>query len=329
MMGGFIVGCLALANDGRQTWLKGREILQWAAAFLIVGGVFLVAKGNVEGPNKEIVAMERNFYGTVRITKMGSGEDEGRALYNGRIWHGFQFLDEARQLEPTTYYVDGTGAAIAVKQHPRAGSGLRVAVIGLGTGSMAAHGREGDFFRFYDIDPKVVKVARTYFTYLEKSPAKPEVVLGDARISMERELKSDDNGNATGMDYDVIVLDAFSSDAIPAHLLTDESFALYEKHLRKDERGEPAGVLAIHISNRYLDLEPVVAALAKKYGYQTINVHKDEDGGAFDTGSDWVMVSKNLEFLNKPDVQGAGEPLDPNKTLLWTDQFTALFPILK
>jgi hypothetical protein len=326
IISGFIVGCMALANDGRQTWLKGREVLQWAAAFLIVGGVFFISWGNVEHIPEKVVAVERNFYGTVAVTRMGSDEDEGRALYNGRIWHGFQFLDEARQLEPTTYYVDGTGAAIAVKHNPRAGQGLRVAVIGLGTGSMAAHAREGDFYRFYDIDPKVVAVARKYFTYLDKSPGKPEVVLGDARISMERELSPD---GESGLDYDVIALDAFSGDAIPAHLLTDESFALYEKHLRKDVSGNPTGVIVVHISNRYIDLEPVVAALAKKYGYQTINVHKDEEGGAFDTGSDWVIVSKNEEFLSQPEVKDAGSPLNPDNTLLWTDQFTALFPILK
>jgi hypothetical protein len=324
MIGGFIVGCIALGNDGRQSWLKGREFLQWTAAFLIVGGVFLIAKGNVEGVPEKAVAVERNFYGTVTVTRMGEDEEEGRALYNGRIWHGFQYLDPARQLEPTTYYVEGTGAALAVKQHPRARRGLRVAVIGLGTGSMAAHAQAGDFYRFYDIDPKVVMVARKHFTYLEKSPGRPEVVLGDARISMERELAAEGSQK-----YDAIVLDAFSGDAIPAHLLTDESFALYEQHLRHDDSGNPTGVLAIHISNRYIDLEPVVAALAKKYGYQTINVHKDEDGGAFDTGSDWVLVSKNEEFLNNPVVNSAGAPLDSNRTLLWTDQFTALFPILK
>ena len=99
----------------------------------------------------------------------------------------------------------------------------------------------------------------------------------------------------------MIVLDAFSGDAIPAHLLTDESFDLYEEHLRKDASGKPDGVIVCHISNRYIDLEPVVAALAKKYGYQTLNVHKDEEGGFSDTGSDWVLVSKNEEFLNNPD----------------------------
>ena len=135
-IGGFLAGCVALANDGRQTWLKGREVLQWIAAFFIIGGLFLVAKGSFEGREPNLIASERNFYGTVRVEEKGEEEYRGRYLYNGRIWHGFQFLDPAKQLEATTYYVDGTGAALAVKQNPRAGQGLRIGVIGLGTGSM-------------------------------------------------------------------------------------------------------------------------------------------------------------------------------------------------
>jgi spermidine synthase len=326
MMGGFVVGCVALFNDGRETWLKNREVLQWIAAFILIGGLLLVAKGNIENPEKNVIAEVRNFYGTVRVEEKGEDEYRGRYLYNGRIWHGFQYLDPARQIEATTYYVNGTGAALAVQQHPRASGGLRIAVIGLGTGSMAAHCKAGDMIRFYDIDPKVVDVARKYFTYLDKNHAgkqNTEVVLGDARISMERELK--EKGS---QEFDVIVLDAFSSDAIPAHLLTVESFDLYDKHLRK-ENGKTTGIMAIHISNRYLDLEPVVLAIAEKFGYQTWNVHKDEEDGPIDTGSDWVLASKNEAFMNNPAVKEAGVALDPNKKLLWTDPFTALYPILK
>jgi hypothetical protein len=127
----------------------------------------------------------------------------------------------------------------------------------------------------------------------------------------------------------VIVLDAFSGDAIPAHLLTVESFALYDQHLHKDAQGNPDGVIVIHISNRYLDLEPVVAAIAEHYKYDTVNVHASGDGSIADTSSDWVLVTKNKEFLASSAVQAAGERLNPKKRVLWTDQFTALFPILK
>src|SRR4029079_10774831 len=183
-------------------------------------------------PDRDLIAMERNFYGTVTVSRMGSDEDpynDGKALYNGRIWHGFQFTDPSRELEPSTYYVSGTGAALAVQENPRAGQGLRVAVIGLGSGSMAAHAKKGDVYRFYDIDPKVEMVAHKYFTYLDKIPkardCTVEVVMGDARLSLEREL----NPDGSGMNYDVLHLDAFSGDAIPAHLCTDEAFELYTK----------------------------------------------------------------------------------------------------
>jgi hypothetical protein len=141
---------------------------------------------------------------------------------------------------------------------------------------------------------------------------------------MEREL---DEGGP--QNYDVIVLDAFSGDAIPAHLLTDQSFALYEEHLRKDASLRPEGIMAIHISNRYIELRPVVAALCRKYGYEAIDVNKEDEGGSMDTSSDWIVVTKNQEFLNRPAVKEAGQPLKSDKELLWTDQFTALFPILK
>jgi len=198
-----------------------------------------------------------------------------------------------------------------------------VAVIGLGSGSMAAHAKKGDLFKFYDIDPKVLKVAQEQFTYLRKIPeardCEVKVVMGDARVSLERE--EDQN-------YDVIHLDAFSGDAIPAHLLTDESFTLYERHLRH-ENGKPVGIVVVHISNRYLDLEPVVAAIAKKHGYRTWSVHKTEEGGPTDTASDWILVSKNDEFMDNPRVKEAGQPLEPSQEILWTDQFTALYPIMK
>jgi hypothetical protein len=326
LIGGFLMGWIALANDGRLSWLKGREIVQWSMAFLVVGSVLLVSQSHFESLSDDVIYIGRNFYGTVTVSKMGDEDDEwemGRALYNGRIWHGFQYLDESRQLEPTTYYIHGTGAAVAVNDHPRRPGNLRVAIVGLGTGSMAAHARPGDLFRFYEIDPKVEHVARQYFTYLDKSPATTEVVLGDGRIAMEREL---DDGSE---EFDVILLDAFSGDAIPAHLLTYEAFALYEQHLRKDAQGNSEGVIVVHISNRYLDLEPVVYAIAKAHGYDTLSIHTSEQGGWLDTASDWVLVTKNKAFLQQPSVAGLGIPLKPDKEVLWTDQYTALFPILQ
>jgi hypothetical protein len=382
---GLIVGWLALANDGRESWLKGRSILQWAAAFLVVGTTLLAAKGNYEAIDPDTI-LSRNFYGVLSVKKLDQDDpsNSGRALYHGRILHGFQFrtpiqvgntvlfqppgasepqsfeatkIDKndnvtlrgadgteyerrladwslalvneeqhAREMEPNTYYVSASGVGMAAEHYPRRpGEGLRVAVIGLGTGTMASHGKQGDFYRFYDIDPKVVAISDKYFTYRQKTPAKAEVVLGDARLRMEREEPQN---------YDLVVLDAFSGDAIPSHLLTSEAVDLYlNKHLRKGPDKKPSGIIAVHISNRYLDLEPVVAALARKFKITAKGFHVaegDNGGGNGDTGSDWILLTENEAFWKNPTVLGAAAPLavKPENELLWTDQRSSLWPIL-
>jgi hypothetical protein len=202
---------------------------------------------------------------------------------------------------------------------------MKVAVIGLGTGTMLTHGKAGDFYRFYDIDPKVLDISDQYFTYRRKAPATKEVLLGDARIQMERQEPQN---------YDLIVLDAFTGDAIPSHLLTDEAFAQYVRHIRKSEDGKLQGIIAVHISNRYLDLQPVVAALARKYNIPAKAFHLEEGdsgGGNADTGSDWILLTHNSEFWQKPAVATAAQNLAVKQEdeLLWTDQRSSLWPILE
>ena len=323
---GFLVAWMAIFNDGRDGWLQQRPITQWSLAAALLGSMMLVASAVIDKPGDNVLALARNFYGTLAVKTYGDeGTDSaGRGLYHGRILHGFQYSDPLRENEPTTYYISTSGAGIAVEQFPReTGRGLRVAVIGLGAGTMAAHGQTGDVYRFYDIDPKVIRLSDEFFTFRKNSLAETEVVLGDARIQMERE---DDQ------DYDVIVVDAFSGDAIPAHLLTAEAFKIYERHLRKGADGEPIGVLAIHVSNRYLDLEPVVASLANKFNYTAVEVHADEGPDSGDTASDWILLTRNKRFLANPVVQTHGEPLrldKDQKELLWTDQKSSLFEILR
>lgn len=381
IVAGFLVGWVALANDGRESWLKGRDYLQWAAAFVVVGSMLLVTRSVYEKLDEGTV-VQRNFYGVLAVKKLDQTDpgNSGRALYHGRILHGFQFrqpiqpgdavlyqplaataprrfeavsfageqvllrgedgrellttvsswdlelaepqADWPRELDPNTYYLPNSGVGLAAEQYPRLdGEGMKVAVIGLGTGTMATHAKAGDTYRFYDIDPKVVAMQDKYFTYLKKTPAKIEVILGDARIRMERE--ADQN-------YDLIVLDAFSGDAIPAHLLTSEAFEQYLRHLKKNNDNQPRGIIAVHISNRYLDLEPVVAALSRKYEMPAKTFHVEEvdssDNG--DTGSDWILLTKNDEFWHNPAVELMAEPLQPKKELLWTDQLQSLYPIL-
>jgi len=194
----------------------------------------------------------RNFYGVVRVQQSGS---PGQALYNYRLVHGitvhgFQFpLPDQRALA-TTYYSPQSGVGLAILHHPKYGANMRVGVLGLGIGTLATFGQPGDVYRFYEINPVVIHLMEGqggYFSYLKDRRASIEVVSGDARLSLEQEL-----AQGHPQDYDVLVLDVFSSDSIPVHLLDQEAFSLYLQHL------QTGGILAINISNRYLNLVPVV-----------------------------------------------------------------------
>lgn len=363
IIGTFIVAWIALLNASKSTWLARKEMLQWSSAFIAVGLIFLIAAAQFQpeelGEGKKLVTQMRNFYGTIAVKEETDTDEDGidtsrRSLYHGRILHGIQYLAEEKQDEATTYYDDAAGPGIAVRDYPgrREGRPMRVAVVGLGTGTMAAHARDGDYFCFYDIDPKVIKLHEDHvFTFLDRARergATVDVTLGDARIQMERE--SHDAANPKN--YDVLVLDAFSGDAIPAHLLTVEALHIYEKQLRKDEHGNNVGILAVHISNRYLDLEPVVAALARKFNYRQVPVHYEgENDPIADTSSDWILLTRNEEFLGELTIQAyiiAGEnerlkqeeeaqkavaqgrqPKKIVREVLWTDQYSNLFDILK
>jgi spermidine synthase len=193
---------------------------------------------------------------------------------------------------------------------------LRVGIIGLGAGTIATYGQPGDQFRFYEINPDVEQFARKYFSFLEDSQADVQVVLGDARLSMEQE---------SPQEYDVLVLDAFSGDAIPAHLLTQEAFEIYLRHLK------PNGVIAANISNRHLDLEPVVENLGAHFGFQSASFSTHRDAETFRAASHWIVLSKNSAFWDQPDV-AAGRPSEIGRYAgipMWTDQFNNLFQVLK
>jgi SAM-dependent methyltransferase len=198
-----------------------------------------------------------------------------RRMLHGMIMHGEQHLGPRRK-EPTSYYgaTSGVGQAILALQP----SGpIRVGVVGLGVGTLAAYGRSGDVYRFYEINPQVIDAARKEFFFLSDSAAKIETVLGDARLAMEREAPQQ---------YDVLVIDAFSSDAIPVHLITREAMGVYLRHLK------PGGVLAIHITNRFLRLGPVVKRLADDQSLHAILIDDDAKGSDLAT-TDWVLLSRN------------------------------------
>jgi hypothetical protein len=256
--------------------------------------------------------MTRNFYGTLRVRDIGTGDGATRRLTHGVIMHGEQYLAPPRRSEPTTYYGSTSGVAIAIASlgpQPK-----RVAVVGLGTGTLAAHGRPGDVYRFYEINPQVVEVARTQFTYLSDSRAKIETVLGDARLTMEREPPQN---------YNLIVIDAFSSDSIPVHLITREAMAVYLKHL------QPDGVIAFHVTNRFLRLAPVVKAIADEYRFDTALIVDDAETSDL-AKTDWVLVSPNGKLLARKEIASAGSEIETIPGLrAWTDDYNNLFRILK
>jgi SAM-dependent methyltransferase len=237
-----------------------------------------------------------------------------RVLSHGTIIHGKQFLEADRRDWPTSYYGKGSGIGLALldsgEREP-----LRVGVVGLGAGTLAAYGRSGDVFRFYDINAKVVELARSEFSFLADSRAQVEVALGDARLSLERE--PDQN-------FDVLALDAFSSDAIPVHLLTAEAFGTYLRHLRH------GGILAVHISNRYLDLVPVVqqAALALSLELRQVENEDDDEAGVY--RSDWMLLSASPAAFEGKLLKEAAERVDAvPRVKLWTDDYSDLYRILK
>ena len=256
----------------------------------------------------------RNFYGVLSVSDSGEGPEAMRTLSHGTIVHGKQFLEPDRRDWPTSYYGPTSGIGLALLD-ARAHGPLRVGVVGLGTGTLAAYGRTGDVFRFYDINPDVVELARSEFSFLEDSPAKVEVAFGDARLSLEREPVRN---------FDVLALDAFSSDAIPVHLLTVEAFKTYLRHMK------PGGVLAVHISNRYLDLVPVVQQAARHLSLEVRQVENDDDDDAGVYRSDWMLLSASPAAFEGKLLKEAAERIDSvPRVKLWTDDYSDLYRILK
>ena len=326
-------------------WVHRRPHLKWQRAWWVglyppafVAALVVLAVALGRQANETLsgaVSLSRNFYGVLRVVEhYRSDEDRHHfTLQHGRISHGCQYVAEDRRRQPTTYYGEESGVGLAILHLPRH-SGLRVGVVGLGTGTIAAYGQKGDYFRFYEINPAVLRLATSRFTYLAESGAKCEVALGDARLSLEREPPES---------FDVLALDAFTSDAIPIHLLTREAFAVYLRHLKPD------GVLAVHISNRYLDLEPVVNAAADYFGLGDVVIDSESDDDRGIDSATWVLVSKNQAFLSSKEVQRAiekdtededtdEEPAEepqekeeppPRRLVVWTDDYSDLFRILK
>ncbi|MGE3775601.1 MAG: spermidine synthase [Pirellulaceae bacterium] len=283
--------------------------LAYFAVLLVVGVV-----QSEQLPGNQIIAA-RNFYGTLKVDLNRSGQALGMVLLHGRIIHGFQFASPERLRFPTTYYSAESGVG-RVLRYLRRDQPLRVGAVGLGIGTVSAYGRPGDYYRFYEINPSIVEVAKKTFAFLANCPAQIDIQMGDARLSLERE---------TPQQLDVLVLDAFSGDSIPAHLLTQEAFALYRRHLKPD------GVLAVHISNRHLRLEPVILRQAEHLGLQCVEVVNRGDAANAVLLSKWMLVTSNDPFLQQPEIASVARRFSkkPGTDLpLWTDRYNNLFQIL-
>lgn len=266
---------------------------------------------------RDVSVSARNFYGVLRVKEYGTPDTPGhlKRLLHGVIMHGEQHMHGPMRTRLTTYYQATSGIGLALEAR-RERAGIRVGLIGLGTGTLAAWGRKGDVYRFYEINPDVIAVAQREFTYLGDSAATIEMSLGDARLNLEREAPQN---------LDVLAVDAFSSDAIPVHLITKEALAAYLRHMKPD------GIVAFHVSNRFLDLVPVVGRIAKENGAHAVVVY--DLGGEDDdkTQSDWVLVSRDPKALEAPQIKTA-KPVAPEERpewRTWTDDYSNLVQILK
>ena len=278
-------------------------------------GIFLMGKRSTD--NQRGIDNRRNFFGVLTIWEEAWDDPANHKLLmqHGTTFHGLQFTAPELRRIPTAYYSPDSGIGAVVQNWPKK-DGRRIGIIGLGVGTIAIYGNENDFIRFYEINPEVEQLARQYFTYLDDSKARVEVALGDGRLVMEGEAPQG---------YDILVLDAFSSDAVPIHLLTTEAMGIYLKHLADD------GVIAFHISTQHLDLQSIVWKLAGHFDLKTawIESHEDETEGAL--ASDWILLARDDTFLGTEAIEKikSHPDADLENTPLWTDDHINLLKIIK
>ena len=302
----------ALLQD-RTSWIhRGPALLRILQIMAVLVALAFLLLHHVQEDLRGAVQTRRNFYGVLTVLKEEQGtKGENYSLRHGRIRHGYQFTNPERRKTPTSYYGVNSGVALAIESLRNLKRPLRIGVVGLGVGTIAAYGQKGDEFYFYEIDRDVADLASgpEYFHFLNESAAEVQVILGDGRIAMEREAVG------SSPELDLLAIDAFSSDSIPAHLLTAEAVEVYLKHLKR-----PYGVLAFHISNRFLDLEPVIFGLADHFKLHAAirDARADRD---VELASTWMLL-----MFEMPDKLQLPKP---EEKILWTDDYHSIFPILK
>jgi len=342
-LGAGIVACwtllaLCVFRDPASALHAGRPRAVWA--LLVALGLACVAAFFVpeRDPKGNVLVQRRNFFGVLRVIEGSRGHAmrHHRVLKSGTTMHGVQFRDATLRLRPVSYFGYATGAGFVLRQR-KPGERTRVGIIGLGTGTLSAYGREGDRFRYYEIDPDVVAIAsdEQYFSYLADSRATIETALGDARLSLESELRESAQQN-----FDILVIDAFTSDAIPVHLLTKEAFALYDRHLAD------AGIILVHVSNRHLKLSPLLFGHAARLGMSAVRIANSNVEPQYSVTSLWVVLSRKASYIDellafvraqhealglaigtvgarRPEAQSA------DRFPVWTDDYSNLFSLLR
>ena len=318
LMATCVLGIIAWIRTGAWAeWTRQNFGVRVPMMALLFGTLGAIALAVLPGVGRQPVANVRNFFGILTVNERDDQAGDYRQLTHGRIKHGSQYVKEPLHSQPTSYFGPRSGVGVTMqalqKEHPS----MNVAIVGLGAGTMAAWGRPGDTYRFYEINPDDETVARKWFSYLKDSKAKVDVALGDARIVLERELAEGKRG-----DYDLIVVDAFSSDAIPMHLLTAECADIYEQRLK------PGGMLMMHISNRTLNLEPVVRGVAGHLKWNASQFLSNGLPQAGEDGSRWIAMTADGDFMRRTALQRLVSGWSKDAPLLWTDDFASLWHVL-
>jgi spermidine synthase len=317
-----LLAILSSKNPGMQAKITIYPVISTVAALLVSIHLGLLIFASMT----ENQTIQRNFFGVVSVRHVdtGSALQEANVLVDGETMHGLQLLDQTVRDVPTSYYSEESGIGLAIRNHPRYGSGLRVGILGLGTGTLAAYGQAGDTYRFYEINPEVVDLAKGkggYFSFLQDSQANIDIIPGDARISLEKEA-----GAGVQNDFDILVLDTFSSDSIPVHLVTSEAFQIYLQNLTPD------GLIAVHITNVRLDLRPVFWQLAQRYqmGFAVIENPVISDKSEVFSAT-WVLLARDPAMLDLPVLaERTTEGIDFRTDIrLWSDDYSNPFQLLK
>ncbi len=313
-----VCGAFILASALASRWVRPGV---WFVRLLLFLGTIAVAGYLINHEHKLAKGLRvqtRNFYGVLEVRDDPLTEDYAkRTLLHGTIDHGAQLLDAVTRYVTTSYYGKRSGVGRAITALQSKGP-IRYGVIGLGTGVLTNYSRKGDYLRVYEINPIVERLAQSQFTFYPHSEADKRILMGDARLVLEQQLKQGPEN------FDLLAVDAFSSDAIPVHLLTREAVGLYFKHLKSD------GVLALHISNRYLNLEPVCERAAAAFGKQAMTVEDEGDQAPYFSSSTWVLLTSSAGFFKDPAFKDATmyPPKIQKDFRGWTDDYSNLFRIL-